>query len=538
MKDTIEDRHQLKYTPQPTMASAVPFNPDDFEDNNPFAEPYERQREVPEIEQIGAQQEEEEEANEVEHNEETPAQDGEQVKLVKLELMKILPERFSDKYSMQLTLRAIENNKPGNPILRFDAVVKGMSKYRQSTYKNIRRTYNEVMKFNNHLIVSNLEVFVPKIPLPRTSYPTGGEEEHKRLLFVWQEWFDRICGNPILVRDDEFVFFIENDFGYSVINTNRKTLVASGLVRKTLKQLAPPYDPYVELAEFRPMIKSAYLLLQRLLRALEKNLKNERQLATYIGELGTKLKGLSHFETIHPGMKNMWEKLAKVTQIQGELTLILLISDLGTLGDSAQALVDDFYEVKEALTNRHLIMRELLQAQAQTQAKHAQATRYKSKLSLDPIKVDEALRSLDYATKAEENLNMQVKRISGEMTFEKRELVSFVESKLQHTLKQFTLGRVEQHRRFLKSLENIRLDIRIIDQKGGLSRLNRENLTQMKHNLSQSQALTGDSWSSRTFRSLSTDQEDKEQKLKHQEETEGTFVDAKQAASMLGAVTF
>lgn len=522
------------------MASIVPFNPDDFEDNNPFAEPYEHQREEQQLEEeeVNHPQQETVEENAVEPDEGTRAQDGEQVKLVKLELMKILPERFSDKYSMQLTLRAIENNKPGNPILRFDAAVKGMSKYRQSTYKDIRRTYNEVMKFNNHLIVSNLEVFVPKIPLPRTSYPTGGEEEHKKLLYVWQEWLSRICQNPILVRDDEFVFFIENDFGYSVINTNRKTLVASGLVRKTLKQLAPPYDPYVELAEFRPMIKSAYLLLQRLLRALDKNQKNERQLATYIGELGTKLKGLSHFETIHPGMKNMWEKLAKVTQIQSELTLIQLISDLGTLGDSAQALVDDFYEVKEALTNRHLIMRELLQAQTQTQAKHAQATRYKSKLSLDPIKVDEALRSLDYATKAEESLNMQVKRISGEMIFEKREVVTFVESKLQHTLKQFTLGRVEQHRRFLKSLENIRLDIRIIDQNGGLSRLNRDNLTQMKHNLTQSQAATGDSWTSRTFRSLTTDHEHKEYQHQRQEEAEGTFVDAKQAANILGAVTF
>lgn len=520
------------------MASVVPFNPEDFEDNNPFSEPLDHDvHEEAAMNEVGIAPSQDEEGDVLtEQNAKSEPHSGEQEKLVRLELMKILPERFSDKYSMTLTLRAIENNKPGNPILRFDADVKGMSKYRQSSYKDIRRTFNEVMKFNNHLTVSNLEVFVPKIPLSQTSYPTGGEEEHKKLFYVWQEWLDRICLNPILVRDDEFVFFIESDFGYSVINSNRKTLVASGLVRKTLKQLAPPHDPYVELAEFRPMIKSAYLLLQRLLSALEKNHKNERQLATYISDLGTKLKGLSHFETIHPGMKNMWEKLAKVIQIQSELTLIQLISDLGTLGDSAQALVDDFFEVKEALTNRHLIMRELLQAQAQTQAKHAQATRYKNKLSLDPIKVDDALRSLDYATKAEESLNMQVKRISGEMIFEKREVEAFVELKLQRTLKQFTLGRVEQHRRFLKSLESIRLDIRIIDQNGGLSRLNRDNLTQMKHNLPQSQAASGDSWTSRTFRSLATETKDKESRFQHQEETE--VVDAKQAASVLGAATF
>ncbi|EEQ37430.1 putative vacuolar protein sorting-associated protein [Clavispora lusitaniae] len=523
------------------MASTISFKPDDFEDNNPFAEPSD--------EAFNTQHPEVEDSHEVEQTQETgevstTQQTETQIEhedsgsLVKKELMKLLPERFSDKYSMQLILRNIEPNKPGNPILRFDAKVTGMSKYRQGTYKDIRRTYNEIVKFNNYLIVSNLEVFVPRIPSPQTSYPTGGEEENKRLFYIWQEWFDRLTQNPILVRDEEFVFFIENDFGYSVINSGRKSSVASGLVRKTLKQLAPPYDPYVELAEFRPMIKSAYLLLQRLLRAMEKNQKNERQLSSYISELATKLKGLSHFETVHPGMKNMWEKLAKITQIMSDSNLIQSISDMGTLGDSCQALVDDFYEIKEALTNRHLIMRELLHAQAQTQAKHAQATKFKNKSSLDPIKVDEALRALDYATKAEESLQMQVKRISGEMIFEKREVVNFIESKFQKTLKQFTLGRVEQHRRFLKSLENIRIDIRIIDQNGGLSRLNRDNLTQMKHNLPSSQAANGDSWSSRTFRSLAADHELKEQSLRQQAEMEGAVVDAKQAACILGAATF
>lgn len=527
------------------MASAIPYNPDDFEDNNPFGEPVHSvlARDT-NNEPDASSEHEQEQSVQNDHNiqqqpdAQAPPQENDNLAtLVKDELAKLLPERFTDRYSMKIVLRGIEKNKAANPILRFDAEVSGLRKYRQKVYKDVRRTYNEVVKFNNYLIVSNLEVFVPVIPAAQTAYPTGGEDEQKQLMQVWQEWFDRVTKNPILVRDDELVYFIESDFGYSVINAGRKTLVASGLVRRTLKQLAPPYDPYTELAAFRPVIKSAYLLCGKLEKAVEKNQKNERQLAANVSEFGTKLRGLAQFETAHAGMRNMWEKLGKVAQIQSDLGLVRLVSDAATLGDGCKALASDFFEIKEALTNRHLIMREYLQAQAQTKTKHLQAAKVKSKVSLDPIKVDEALRALEYATQAEENLQMQVKRISGEMMYEKSEVITFVEGKFQRILKQFTLSRVDQHRRFLKHLEAMRLDVRIIDLKGGLSRLNRDNLTQMQHNLAQSQAATGDAWTSRTFRSLNEVQAEKETRLRKAEEAD-LAVDATQAASVLGAATF
>ncbi|KAM9906129.1 hypothetical protein OXX79_001746 [Metschnikowia pulcherrima] len=549
------------------MASAIPYDPDDFENNNPFAEPEEPSRHVPDYgaglgPNIGP---EDEPFHTPEHYETTgsnadaeaasnkpiysadgvngldynpnhpPVSSDSKGELVREELMRLLPERFNKKYQMKLTLREIETNKPENPILRFDAAVKGLQGYRQKEYTNIRRTYNEVSKFNKYLSVSNLEVFVPVLPSAHTSYPADGEDEHKQLMYVWQEWMDRVTRNPILIRDEEFVFFIENDFGYAVINSSKKSAVASGFVRKTLKQLPVPYDPYEELAEFRPMIKSAYTLGQKLHRAMEKNQKNQKHVAALISELSTKLKGLAQFETVHPGMKNMWEKLSNIAHIQSELALLQSISDMGSLGDGIRALVDDLYEIKEALTNRHLIMRELLQAQAQTRNKHINANKIKNKSSLDPIKVDDALSQLEQATKAEESLHMQVKRISGEMMFERKEAINDCEAKFQKILKSFSLSRIDQHRKLLKHLENIRLDVRIIDANGGLSRLNRDNLTQMKHNLHQSQEEAGDAWTSRTFRSLATEKAGKQQKLRVNDDEEG--LDARQAASVLGAAT-
>ena len=286
-----------------------------------------------------------------------------------------------------------------------------------------------------------------------------------------------------MIRDEEFVYFIENDFGYSVINSGRKSSVASGLVRRTLKQLAIPYDPYEELAEFRPLIKSSYLICQKLHKILDRSSKAEKQLSLHINELATKLNNLSEFEIIHPGMKNMWEKLSRVTTIQSDLTLIQLINDMGSLGDGIQTLINDFYEIKEALTNRHLIMRELLQAETQTKTKHYQATKIKNKSALDPIKVDEAIRSLEYATKTEESLNLQIKRISGEMLYEKEEVLNHVDQKFQKMFKTYTLNRVDQHRKILKHLEHIRLDIRIIDEKGGYFEIKQRQFEQFEAQL-------------------------------------------------------
>ncbi|KAG7662402.1 VPS17 [[Candida] subhashii] len=510
---------------------SIEYNPDDFENNNPFSEPVvqpsnrsfdeppslatssvitEQQDELPDSSTQGSQEDEEGTEPREGGSSDQSGHNESNEQLSEEMLRKLIPERFTDKYELHIRLVGIEKNKLGNPILKMDAQVKGLPKFRQTKYKDIRRTFNEVVKFNKYLVISNLEVFVPVIPNATTSYPTGGEDETKQLMMVWQEWLNRITSNPILIRDEEFVYFIENDFGYAVINSNRKQSVASGLMRKTLKQFAVPYDQYEDLASFRPMIKDAYLVCQKLHRLLDKNSRIEKQSSIHTYDLANKLNVLAQFEVIHPGMKNMWEKLGKITQIQSDLTLIESISSMGTLGDGLSSFIDDFYQIKEALTNRHLIMRELLQAEAQTTAKHLQASKVKNKSSLDPIKVDEALRSLEYATKVQESLNLQVKRISGEMQFERKEVIEYTEMKFQKLIKSYILHKVDHHRKILKHLENIRLDIRIVDEKGGLSRLNRDNLANLKHNLIQSQSAKGDSWSSRTFRSLEKEEEEKE----------------------------
>ncbi|KAI3404693.2 VPS17 [Candida oxycetoniae] len=522
--------------------------PDEFENNNPFAEPestsvtqaFEQEPRVEAEQEHQSTSIEQPLMQEPQGNNTAPAGDTEEYgrnRLSQDELKKLIPERFTNKYGLQFQLVDIERNKPENPILRLEVQVRGLPKFRQQTYKELRRTYNEIVKFNKYLSISNLETFVPVIPSSKTSYPSGGEDEKKQLMKVWQEWFDRITSNPILIRDDEFHYFIENDFGYSVINNNRKSSVASGLMRKTLKQFSVPPDPYEELAYFRPTIKSAYLISQKLHKLLERSCKTEKQLSIHVYDMSNKLGVLSDFENTHPGMKNMWDKLGKVIQVTSDLLLIDSINEMAILGDGVQILINDFYEVKEALTNRYLIMRELVQAEAQTSSKHIQANKIRSKVSLDPIKVGEALRSLESATKVQNSLELQVKRISGEMLYEKKEFTAFVDGKFKSMIKTYVLHKVEHHRKMLKNFEKIRLDVRSVDERGGLSRLNRENLKNLKHNLFQSQSSAGDTWTSRTFRSLEKEEESK-QLGRNNEPLSPITVDAKNAASILGVATF
>lgn len=447
------------------------------------------------------------------------------------DLRQLIPERFAKSYLMQIKLRSIEPNKAANPILNFDVSVTGLARFRQHHYAAVRRTFNEVLKFNRYLAVSNLEVCVPVVPLAVTSYPPGGAEETRALMVEWQEWFDRVCANPILIRDEEFVFFVESDFGYAVINSGRKTAIASGLMRRTLKQFQVPYDPIEELADFRPVIKGAYLVLQRLHKALERKLKVERAVAAHTADMAAKMVALLESELVHPGMKNMWDKLAKVTSVQADLGLVELVNDMGSLGDGLVLMAHDFYQTKEALTNRHLVMRELAAAERDTRLKHAHATKVKARVSLDPLRVDEAVRALEYAAKTEELLRLQLKRILGEMLFERTEIVAHTDTKLRRMLQRFTLNKVEHHRKVLKHLEGIRLDVRLVDERGGLLRLNRDNLSTLKHNLAQSQLALGDLWTQRTFRLLDAQPQP-------DADNDADVVDARHAASLLGVATF
>ena len=98
---------------------------------------------------------------------------------------------------------------------------------------------------------------VPAVPPSLTSAGAGTDEDEARIKASMQRWLNNVCSNDVLMRDEEMVFFVESDFGYSPVVRMKQP--ATGVRRKVLKQFAPPPDDTPELHDARPVVKMFYL---------------------------------------------------------------------------------------------------------------------------------------------------------------------------------------------------------------------------------------------------------------------------------------
>lgn len=137
------------------------------------------------------------------------------------------------------------------------AMQTNLPKFRTTQFRDVRRTHSEFLKLAEHLISSNPEAFVPAIPPPLTSAGVGTDEDETRVKNAMQRWLNVVCGNDVLMRDDEMIFFVESDAGYSPVMRMKQP--ATGVRRKVIKQFAPPPDDTPELHEARPIVKQFYL---------------------------------------------------------------------------------------------------------------------------------------------------------------------------------------------------------------------------------------------------------------------------------------
>src|SRR5256886_4233872 len=99
----------------------------------------------------------------------------------------------------------------------------------------------------------------------------------------------------------------------------------------------------------------------------------------------------------HPGLANAYRKLGKTIQTTGDFHAAQGTAEATVFGDPLQYHSSDAFVVKETLTNRHILLRELLQAQQATRSKLSAADRLKSSTSVKREKVDEAISALDEA---------------------------------------------------------------------------------------------------------------------------------------------
>ncbi|KAK3390328.1 hypothetical protein B0H63DRAFT_111629 [Podospora didyma] len=395
-------------------------------------------------------------------------------------------------FKLQAKITGLERTGRKDPILKFD-VHTNLPGFRTTQYRDVRRLHSEFIKLAEHLISANPEAFVPAVPPALTSAGAGTDEDEARVKALLQRWFNYVCGNEVLMRDDEMVLFVESDFGYSPMI--KKKQPATGVRRKILKQFAPPPDDTPELQEARPIVKLFYLGAMDAGHKVDKLVKSRRGLGLAESDFGVKLGSMS-VQELHQGLANAYRKLGKAVQTVGDCHAAQATAEATTIGDPFQYHSQDAFIVKETLTNRQILIREFLQAQDNTRSKLNAADRLKASSNVRREKVDEAIAHLDEARHTETALFQKTTRVTQNLVHERRKWFARTAADLRLTIREYVLREIEAERRTLALLESVRPDIRAIDASGGLSRLGRESHpTTRRTSLAASQGPKGDAWS-------------------------------------------
>lgn len=195
-------------------------------------------------------------------------------------------------------------------------------------------------------------------------------------------------------------------------------------------------------------------------------------------------------------MGNAYRKIGKVIQTTGDYHAAQGTAEATTLSDPLGYASSDAFVVKETLTNRHILLRELIQAQQATRSKLSAADRLKASSSVKRDKVDEAISALDEARSHESYLQQKTQRVTSNLLVEKRKWFARTSADLRGAIREYVIRQIEHERRTLATLEQVRPDIRAIDSSGGLSRLGRESHPQIRRSsMASSQGPKGDAWS-------------------------------------------
>ncbi|KAL8949629.1 MAG: hypothetical protein Q9222_004274 [Ikaeria aurantiellina] len=440
-------------------------------------------------------------------------------------------------YKLQAKITSLERTGRKDPILRFD-VHTNLPKFRTTQFRDVSRTHSEFGKLADHLISANPEAFVPALPPSLTAAGVGTAEDEARVKASMQRWLNYVCGNEVLMRDEEMVFFIESDAGYSPVIRMKQP--ATGVRRKVIKQFAPPPDDTPELHDARPIVKQFYLGTMDTGQKMDRVVKCRRALGLAESDLGVKF-GQMHVQETHPGLAGAYRKLGKIIQTAGDYHAAQGTAEATTLGDPLNYHSSDAFIVKETLTNRHILLRDLISAQQATRSKLAAADRLKASSSVRREKVDEAISALDEARSHETYLGKKTERVTANLLHEKRRWFARTAADLRTSIREYILREIEAERRTLATLESVRPDVRNIDASGGLSRLGREAHPPIRRSsMASSQGPRGDAWSGVPRRQDGLDRSISGNfpAVREEEEEDDDRVDAKNAASRLATSTF
>ncbi|CAB62421.1 retromer complex subunit Vps17 [Schizosaccharomyces pombe] len=394
---------------------------------------------------------------------------------------------------LRIRIVDIEAENSKDPVIKMN-VQTTLPAYRSKLYKNVRRTHAEFKKFAKYLISTHPECLIPAVPEAKTSVSSGIKEDLIYLKSGLQSWLNYVSTNPNLLYDPELQLFVESDYGYSpLINTGNPT---SGLKRKALKQFPLPPDPCQALANLRPIVKSFYKNAKDAEIKLEKLVNRKQSLALTHADLGQSLIDYS-VEEQHNGLANALNRVGKMLQAISDVRIMQSSKQLVTLADSLCYASDNAFVVKEILSNRHILMRDLISSKNQTNSYLSAANRLQDSPKISKARTDDALQALEVARVHEKLLSDKVDFVTLNLVKESKTYTKKTSVSLQKAIREYVEKEAYYERRLLSIMESIRPHIRNIDPFGGLSRLGREEYPRRLSNPPPSQKTNQDAWTNR-----------------------------------------
>ncbi|WBW70680.1 retromer complex subunit Vps17 [Schizosaccharomyces osmophilus] len=403
------------------------------------------------------------------------------------------PTSKDDQQLLKIRIIEIEAENAKDPVVKMNmwANIHG---YRSKIYKNVRRTHGEINKLARYFMFTHPECLIPAVPEIFTSAGIGSKDDMQYMVNGLQAWLDYVAANPNLLHDPELKLFVESDYGYSpLVNTGNPT---SGLKRKALKQLPLPPDSCEELATLRPIVKSFYNNTKDAEMKLKKLVARKQALAQSHIELGQSMIDYASAED-HTGMASAINRLGKMLQSLSDVRLMQSTTRLVTFADTLSYASNNAFVAKEILSNRHILMRDLITAQNQTNSCLSSANRLQSNPKISKARTDEALDALEISRLNEKELSHKLAYVTLNLLNESKTYKKQTSTTLRVSIRDFVEKEAYYERRVLATLESMRPYIRNIDNMGGLSRLGREGLPRRLSIPPPSQKLNQDAWNNR-----------------------------------------
>lgn len=290
-------------------------------------------------------------------------------------------------------------------MVEFD-VSTNIKQFESTIFRNVQRTYEELLKLSEQLALANPQTIVPALPPNQTNAQTE-EEDDRRVKLSLQNWFDRISYDEDLRKDMDLKAFVMNKFSYVPVQVFKRKASTSSF--NWLGRPTPDDD--LELVTAKDIHSAQEVAFLACVNALENVIRRNRDLSNCESDVGEKLVNLSIVEK-NRTLSNGLESMGRAEHAISDIGLTKCANDLITVYDGFNYHASNARAVKDTLQQRTQLLEEYQLAVKASISKRRTLEKMKGSSSLKPEKVDEMLADLQIANGYEKHLAGKVEGMS------------------------------------------------------------------------------------------------------------------------------